>query len=232
MALATASAVILALIVAAKPADAATSLSVEAEKMRGSGKVFRDRTASNNKAKVFYRNRAAATRVSGSLRSIAVRARGDQCGGAPRMKVMVDGKRVMVRSVKNQKKWRYYEKRINIPRGRHIVKVGFINDRRTRKCDRNLRVDKIRVGKVALRTKANTDPFEGEKLYVDPNSKAKKQADQWRSSRPEDAAQMDKIAARPTASWFGGWNSDIRASVNGYVTTVRNAGALPIYGGL
>lgn len=149
-ALAVASAIILALVMTARPADAATtSLSFEAEKMRGGGKVFYDRSASKNRAKVFYRNSGASKQVSGSIRFIAVRARGDRCGVAPRMKVMVDGKRVMVRSVKNQKRWLYYKKSVSIPDGNHKVTVKFINDRRTRKCDRNLRVDKMALRVVA-----------------------------------------------------------------------------------
>ncbi|CAN5808955.1 hypothetical protein BH23ACT11_BH23ACT11_01260 [soil metagenome] len=143
-ALAISLSIILALAVAAKPAEGATtSRSIEAEKMRGAGKVFRDRRASNNRAKVFYRNRGASTRVRGSIRYIAVRARGDRCGKAPRMKVMVDGRRVMLRWVKNQKRWRYHKKRVRTSYGVHKVKVKFINDRRTRRCDRNLRVDKL-----------------------------------------------------------------------------------------
>ncbi|HKN59120.1 MAG TPA: hypothetical protein VJV97_09720, partial [Gemmatimonadaceae bacterium] len=51
--------------------------------------------------------------------------------------------------------------------------------------------------------------FSGAKLYVDPASQAKRQADAWRRSRPADAALMDKIAAQPLAQWLGGWNLDI-----------------------
>jgi hypothetical protein len=59
------------------------------------------------------------------------------------MKVMVDGKRVMLRQVKNQRRWQYYKAYIKTPQGKHKVEVKFINDRLTRQCDRNLRVDKL-----------------------------------------------------------------------------------------
>jgi len=52
--------------------------------------------------------------------------------------------------------------------------------------------------------------FSGARLYVDPASAARRQADAWRRSRPSDAALMDRIAAQPVAQWLGGWNVDIR----------------------
>jgi len=72
------------------------------------------------------------------------------------------------------------------------------------------------------------DPFERAKLYVDPHSNAKRQAEEWEVSRPEDAAQMDKIAAQPSAYWFGGRDEDIRKAVDERVTTITDSGALPV----
>lgn len=66
------------------------------------------------------------------------------------------------------------------------------------------------------------------KWYADPNSNAAGQAAAWRASRPADAAQMDKIAAQPQADWFGEWSGDIRKAVDGRVTTINAAGALPL----
>jgi endoglucanase len=54
----------------------------------------------------------------------------------------------------------------------------------------------------------SANPIAGLTFYVDPNSNARKQADEWRSSRPDDAAQMDKIAAQPQAKWLGTWLPD------------------------
>jgi len=39
-------------------------------------------------------------------------------------------------------------------------------------------------------------------LFVDPDSHAIRQAAEWRTSRPEDAAAMDKLGALPVARWF------------------------------
>jgi endoglucanase len=71
--------------------------------------------------------------------------------------------------------------------------------------------------------------FASGRLWIDPNSRARQQADAWRSSRPADAAQMDKVAAQPQAVWFNGWHSDIRSAVASLTGTIVNAGALPLY---
>jgi endoglucanase len=58
------------------------------------------------------------------------------------------------------------------------------------------------------------NPFAGRRLYVDPNSLARRQADQWQRSRPADAARMRTIAAQPQAVWLGDWNRDVRSEVD------------------
>jgi endoglucanase len=65
-------------------------------------------------------------------------------------------------------------------------------------------------------------------LYVDPNSTAKQLANAWRSSRPADASQIDKIAAQAGAKWFGGWNTNLAADVNNYVTAAATASSVPV----
>ncbi|MGH2988075.1 MAG: glycoside hydrolase family 6 protein, partial [Solirubrobacterales bacterium] len=72
------------------------------------------------------------------------------------------------------------------------------------------------------------DPFEGAKLYVDPDSNAARQAAQWRAARPLDAMAMQRIASRPQADWFGDWNTDIRGEVGARVSEIAAAGALPV----
>src|SRR5256714_2158712 len=71
--------------------------------------------------------------------------------------------------------------------------------------------------------------FSGAKLFVDPASSAKRQADAWRNSRPSDAALMDKIAAQPLAQWMGGWNVDIGSDVANAVSRITGSNALPIF---
>lgn len=76
---------------------------------------------------------------------------------------------------------------------------------------------------------SGANPLSGAAWYVDPASNAKRQADAWRSTRPRDAAQMDKMAAiGGQAEWFGDWNADIIAAVDRTVTKVTAAGALPV----
>ena len=71
--------------------------------------------------------------------------------------------------------------------------------------------------------------FSGAKLFVDPASSAKRQADAWRNSRPADAALMDRIAAQPLAQWMGGWNVDIGRDVSSAVSRITGANALPVF---
>lgn len=76
---------------------------------------------------------------------------------------------------------------------------------------------------------AQTNPFAGLPLYVDPNSPARRQAETWRRSQPADAELIAQIAAQPTAKWFGGWVRDIRREVASAVNTITGSGALPVF---
>jgi endoglucanase len=71
--------------------------------------------------------------------------------------------------------------------------------------------------------------FSSARLYVDPASDAKRQAEAWRRSRPADAALMDKIAAQPVAQWMGDWNLDIGRDVSDAVSRITGARALPVF---
>jgi endoglucanase len=73
------------------------------------------------------------------------------------------------------------------------------------------------------------NPFAGKRLYVDPNSTAKRQAETLRRSRPQDAALLQLIAKEPTARWLGDWARDIRAEVDAAVSTITRTGALPVF---
>lgn len=73
------------------------------------------------------------------------------------------------------------------------------------------------------------NPFQGGRLYVDPNSPAARQAAAWQRSRPTDAALMRRIAEQPQAKWFGDWNGDVRAEVNAFVAAATRARALPVF---
>lgn len=71
--------------------------------------------------------------------------------------------------------------------------------------------------------------FSSAKMYVNPFSPAKRQADAWRRSRPADAALMDKIASQPIAQWMGEWNSNIGGDVRDAVSRITGAKALPVF---
>ena len=70
-------------------------------------------------------------------------------------------------------------------------------------------------------------PLVGSSLYVAPSSPAQRQADAWRSSRPADAALMDRIASQPVAIWLGAWSGDVRSSVR--TAVARAGGRMPVF---
>ncbi len=73
-----------------------------------------------------------------------------------------------------------------------------------------------------------TDPFEGRSLFVTPDNPARRQAAAWRSTRPADAAVMDRLGATPTAKWFGGSAAEVAAAVDSHVSAARAANTLPV----
>lgn len=78
-------------------------------------------------------------------------------------------------------------------------------------------------------SQAFTNLFKGARLYVDPASSARRQADAWRRSRPADAALMDKIASQPIAQWVGGWNVNIGNDIADAVARVTGSNSLPVF---
>ena len=94
---------------------------------------------------------------------------------------------------------------------------------------RRLIVAALLLVPVMLSGAAGPNPFKGRKLYVDPNSPAKRQAETWKRARPADAALITRIADQPVARWLGGWVADIRREVNQAVSTMTGSGALPVF---
>ena len=82
---------------------------------------------------------------------------------------------------------------------------------------------------LAFLQQAIANPIAGKRLWVDPNSNAKRQAETLRRSRPQDAALLAQIADQPVARWLGGWVSDIGREVDNAVSTITGAGALPVF---
>ena len=79
------------------------------------------------------------------------------------------------------------------------------------------------------RQQSSSSPFAGRRLYVDPNSAAKRQAETIRRSRPQDAVLLDRIASQPVARWLGGWVTDVQREVRNAVTTITGSGAIPVF---
>ena len=73
------------------------------------------------------------------------------------------------------------------------------------------------------------NPVAGRRLYVDPNSEAKRQAETLRRSRPQDAQLIAQIANQPVAKWMGDWVRDIGREVDNAVSTITRSGALPVF---
>jgi hypothetical protein len=215
-----------ALFIAAPAAHAAsTSYSLEAESMSlpsSAGATFADTMASGGRGLLIWTNGTGSGSIQSSgLQQLWVKARGDQCAGAPRMVVAVDGRTVMTQDV-TATAWTAYSVSLGAADGAHSVTVSFTNDYRSSACDRNLRVDKVTM------TGTSSSLFAGAKWFLDPDSNARRQAAAWRLSRPADAAQMDKIAGQPQADWFGDWSGDVQAAVSNRVTQITASGALPV----
>jgi endoglucanase len=72
------------------------------------------------------------------------------------------------------------------------------------------------------------NPFRDVYWALEPESNAERTANEWRATRPEDAAALDKIAGQPAAAWMGNWYPHIEDAVKAYVWSRTRAGALPV----
>lgn len=72
------------------------------------------------------------------------------------------------------------------------------------------------------------NPLAGAGLYVDPSNHAAQTALAWRTTRPADAALMERVGRAPQAVWFGGWNADITTAVASVASTANDLGQLPV----
>lgn len=124
--------------------SALVSSVVEAETLTGGGSVSSDANASGGKGLSFWSAGVASrTTTTPVVSGLTVRARGDQCSGAPRLLVSVDGKQVLSVLV-SATTWTDYKANLSLAAGSHTVRVAFDNDLYVQGgCDRNLRVDKL-----------------------------------------------------------------------------------------
>jgi endoglucanase len=229
----------------------------EAERFVG-GRVVADATASAKSSLWMVSNGSATGSATAPVTStwFEVRARGDQCDGAPLMTVRVDGRTVASTPV-TAKTWTTYGWSGTWGAGKHTVSIGFSNDRRTAACDRNLRVDHVAMRSTVkpLPSTPNptpkptvsptptptptvpsvpptaTNPFAGASFHVDPQATAAVRAAALKKAgNTEDAARLGKIAGQPAAAWFTDAlaASNVTAAVKARVDTVTAAGALPV----
>jgi endoglucanase len=214
----------------AAPAGAGAAV-LEAEAMTvpaGTGGAVADAAASGGAALGLW----TATRATGRLttgapaQALVLRVRGQSCGGAPTMDVVLDGRVVARGTPVGATAWTDVRIATSAAPGTHAVEVAFLVDKRTAKCDRNLWVDRLELPEAAAPAVGN--PFADRPLWVDPDSNARRTADGWRASRPADAAAMDEIANASQADWFVGWSGDVRAAVDARVDQITGAGALPV----
>jgi endoglucanase len=82
---------------------------------------------------------------------------------------------------------------------------------------------------AAGRVSAGAGLLVGARIWRNPDSPARRQADSWRSSRPSDATMMDRIAAQPIAQWVGGWTGDVRSHVRAIVSRASGDGTVPVF---
>ena len=98
---------------------------VEAEAMSlpsSAGKVFADTSASAGQALLVWSNATASiTRTTDAISVIRVRARGDQCNGAPRLIVRVDGSTVLSVLVPSTTWTNYESSGMKLPAGSHTL---------------------------------------------------------------------------------------------------------------
>ncbi|GAB7193709.1 hypothetical protein NUM3379_44190 [Kineococcus sp. NUM-3379] len=173
--------------------------------------------------------------VTGSLTAPAgdllLRASGQECDGWPQVAVSVDGRFVVAVDV-DSRAWRDLVLPGAWPGGTHRLELAFANDTARGDCDRNLRLDAVAVDRAAAPSAvpAGGNLFLGARGYVDPQSPARAAADARRTSDPRAAAALDRVAAGPTAVWYGEWvpTADLTGQVAAQVATETAAGALPV----
>jgi len=153
----------IALAVVPAAAQAATTIEGETLALNpaSTGRVFSDSAASGGKMLKIWSNGTGARSISPAEDSVklVVRARGEQCGGAPSMLVTVDGRSVMSVSVANTK-YADYSADLTLARGGHTLEAAFTNDYRSSTCDRNLIVDSVEL-QAATATPNPTPPAAG-----------------------------------------------------------------------
>jgi hypothetical protein len=128
------------------PASAQGPQRLQAERMhvaKATGHVVRDATASGRRALLLSGHGSARARATvAAAGSLAVVARGNACGGAPRLVVGLDGRRALALRV-TQRRWTSLPAPAAVAAGRHTITARLANPHRSRRCRRTLRIDQF-----------------------------------------------------------------------------------------
>src|SRR5215211_836937 len=238
-------AVLVAAIVAGQQMARAAEVRPEAENMTLSGSavlVHSDVSASGGKDVAYFTEGSASTPFSGELTSVNLRARETYCGGNARLRIFVDGIEKGTVDLTSSTYGNYPLAIMRVGAGSHQMRIDFINDRMTNKCDRNAFLDYVTLTTTdstmptpTTPPQAADNPFAGEEFYVNPNSNARRTADQWYANgRAADAEQLEKIARNGDIFYFSEWTQNAPggtpAHVDWQTDQIKAAGALPVYG--
>lgn len=206
----------------------------------GTGMAFPDQLADEGQALLLWSNTVATLQVSSAeVTSLTFRARADVCQGSPTLDLLIDGKKHSTHTL-SKTAWTSYSVPVSVPAGRHSYGFAFTNDYAAPGCDRNIWMDTLVLSsghepasnandqgrnpqpedKSPSPVEASRPSASSSQLYIDRNTPAQRQYEEWKHSQPSRAQQIKKIADQPTAKWFGGWSGDIRSAVNSYLQGV------------
>jgi hypothetical protein len=118
----------------------AASTSIQGETLAlpsAQGQVRADPSAVGGNALIIWSTGTATGSSTGAANTVTVRARGDQCAGAPQMTMTVDGRQVLTAAVPATA-WTDYTAPVALATGAHQLGVSYTNDYLDSSCDRNL----------------------------------------------------------------------------------------------
>ncbi len=129
------------------PHAAAAATSLEAESMlvspASAGSVIADASASGGHALELNQNATASTNLSlPTSTSVVIRAKGQNCWGAPTMTVSIDGNAISTTTV-SATSWTNYTTSATINQGTHTLRIAFTDALNLLFCRRTLFVDDV-----------------------------------------------------------------------------------------
>lgn len=141
------------------PIAVAADATIEAESMtvtpRTGASVVKDTSASGGSALVLTAASTASTTIAlPASASIVVRAKGQQCNGAPTMNLAVDGKTISTTKVSSTS-WSSYTTPTTLAAGSHTIGIAYPNPYRFF-CTRSLSLDRVTVVASAPSTTSTT----------------------------------------------------------------------------